>query len=486
VKIVRVRRIGLRQPPITAYNGFLTDIRLRILKKDGIDMVSTLSRRTLLRGLGTAISLPLLDVMQPSRLLAATTDVHAPPLRMGFFYVPNGMHMPDWTPKQEGSGYELPETLSRLAAHQKDFNVLSGLTLDGARAHGDGGGDHARSVAAFLTGAHPRKTNGADIQNGISIDQATAMQVGDATRFASLEMGLEASSQAGNCDSGYSCAYASNMSWRGPTNPMAKEHDPRAIFDRLFAGSTTKDTRRARSEREKHRKSILDFVEADAKRLHAHLPVVDRRKLDEYLYSIRDVEKRLDGAEKLGLNEEGVPDYPRPLGVPSDLSKHSELMMDMIALAYQTDSTRILSFMFTNAGSNRSYKEIDVNEGHHELSHHGKSAHKQAGIAKINRFHLDRFEYLVTRLKQIREGDGSLLDHCMIVYGSGISDGDRHNHDDLPILLAGRGGGRIQTGRHVRYENGTPLCNLHLWMMHQMGGEATQFGDSTGPLDKLA
>ncbi|MCC9657640.1 DUF1552 domain-containing protein [Rhodopirellula halodulae] len=445
----------------------------------------TLSRRTVLRGAGTAIALPWLDAMSPSRLLAATSSDGSPPLRMGFFYVPNGMHMPAWTPGKEGANFDLTPTLEKLADHREDISVLSGLTLDGARAHGDGGGDHARSVAAFLTGAHPRKTNGADIQNGISVDQATAQYVGDRTRFASLELGLEASSQAGNCDSGYSCAYASNMSWRGPTNPMAKETDPRALFDRLFAGQTVKETRRAKSEREKYRKSILDFVAEDAKRLHAHLPIVDRRKLDEYLYAIRDVEKRLDGSEKLGLNEEGVPDYPRPSGVPRELAQHSDLMMDMVALAYQTDSTRILSFMFTNAGSNRAYKEIGVNEGHHELSHHGKSEHKQAEIAKINAFHAERFNYLLGRLKLIREGNGSLLDHCMIVYGSGISDGDRHNHDDLPILLAGKGGGRIHSGRHVRYTNGTPLCNLYVWMMKQMGADAERFGDSQGVLQGL-
>ncbi|WP_430454273.1 DUF1552 domain-containing protein [Rhodopirellula europaea] len=444
----------------------------------------TFSRRLMLRGMGTSVALPLLDVMSPTRLLAATSD-GGPPLRMGFFYVPNGMHMPAWTPQKDGREFELTPTLQKLAENKDSISVLSGLTLDGARAHGDGGGDHARSVAAFLTGAHPRKTNGADIQNGVSVDQVAAQYVGDRTRFASLELGLEASSQAGNCDSGYSCAYASNMSWRGPTNPMAKETDPRALFDRLFAGQTVKETRRAKSEREKYRKSILDFVASDAKRLHAHLPIVDRRKLDEYLYSIRDVEKRLDGAEKLGLTEEGVPDYPRPSGVPQELSRHSDLMMDMVALAYQTDSTRILSFMFTNAGSNRAYKEIGVNEGHHELSHHGKSEHKQAEIAKINSFHAERFNYLLSRLKLIREGDGSLLDHCMIVYGSGISDGDRHNHDDLPILLAGGGGGRIRAGQHVRYKNGTPLCNLYLWMMKQMGANADRFGDSSGVLQGL-
>ncbi len=448
-------------------------------------MVHSYSRRSVLRGVGAAIALPLLDAMSPTRLLSAASPKAGPPLRMGFFYVPNGMHMPDWTPSKEGYKFDLKPTLAKLADHQDSINVLSGLTLDGARAHGDGGGDHARSVAAFLTGAHPRKTNGADIQNGISVDQMTAKYVGDATRFASLELGLEASAQAGNCDSGYSCAYASNMSWRGPTNPMAKEIDPGALFDRLFAGQSVKETRQARSVREKYRKSILDFVLDDANRLHKTLPAVDQRKLDEYLYSVRDVEKRVGGAERLQITEEGVPDYPRPSGVPKELSKHCELMMDMTTLAFQTDSTRILSFMFTNAGSNRSYPEIGVTEGHHESSHHGKSEHKQENIAKINRFHLEQFAYLLTRMKQIPEGNGTLLDNCMLVYGSGISDGDRHNHDDLPILLAGSAGGRIKTGRHLRYADGTPLCNLYVWMMQQMGAKTDTFGDSNGSLDKI-
>ena len=420
--------------------------------------------------------------MTPGRLLSAAGDPSQVPLRMAFFYVPNGAHMPDWKPKKEGFKYDLSPTLERIADFRDDLNVLSGLALDGARAHGDGGGDHARSVAAFLTGAHPRKTNGADIQNGISVDQATAQYVGDQSRFASLELGLEASAQAGNCDSGYSCAYASNMSWRGPSNPMAKETDPGEVFDRLFAGQTVKETKQAKSQREKFRKSVLDYALEDAKRLHQTLPVVDRRKLDEYLYAVRDVEKRLGGAERLRLDERGVPDYPRPSGVPRELDKHSELMMDMITLAFQTDSTRILSFMFTNAGSNRRYKQIGVNEGHHELSHHGKSEHKQQQIAKINRYHMDRFAYLLDRLRSVREGDRTLLENSMIVYGSGISDGDRHNHDDLPILLAGSAAGRIKTGRHIQYKNGTPMCNLYLWMMQQMGADAKQFGDSNGVL----
>ena len=450
-------------------------------------MPLSISRRTLLRGLGTTVALPMFDAMASTRLLTAAEQEVSPPLRMAFLYVPNGMHMADWTPGQEGTEYELTPTLQGIKKYQESFNVLTGLTLDGARAHGDGGGDHARSVAAFLTGAHPRKTNGADIQNGVSIDQVTAEQVGKATRFSSLELGLEASAQAGNCDSGYSCAYASNMSWRGPTNPVAKEIDPGAVFDRLFAGQTSKETRRAKTTREKYRKSILDFVLEDAKSLHQKLPAVDRRKLDEYLYSVRDVENRLVGVERLEFTEEGVPDFPRPAGVPQDLAKHSELMFDMMTLAMQTDSSRILSFMFTNAGSNRSYPEIGVSEGHHESSHHGKSEHKQQNIAKINRFHIDRFAYFLSRLSQVRENNGkTLLENSMVVYGSGISDGDRHNHDDLPILLAGAGAGRIQTGRHIRYENGTPLCNLYLWMMRQMGAKAESFGDSTSEITGLS
>ncbi len=451
--------------------------------------VNSLSRRTLLRGMGTALALPFLDAMLPQRLLSAVSAGPADaahPLRMAFLYVPNGIHMADWTPAQDGNAFELPATLKPLESVRSHVNVLSGLTLDGAHAHGDGGGDHARSVAAFLTGAHPRKTNGSDIQNGISVDQIAAEAVGGKTRFASLELGLEASAQAGNCDSGYSCAYASNMSWRTPTSPVAKEVDPGAVFDRLFAGQTVTETKKAKSFRERYRKSVLDFVLEDANDLRKKLPNTDRQKLDEYLYGVRDVERRYLGVEKLGMTEEGVPDYPRPAGVPKAMAEHAELMLDMMSLAMQTDSTRILSFMFTNAGSNRGYPEIGVAEGHHDCSHHGKDAEKQRKIALINRFHVERFAYFVDRLSKIREGEGSLLDNCMIVYGSGISDGDRHNHDDLPILLAGHGNGRIHSGRHIRYKNGTPLCNLYLWMLHQMDVSAESFGDSNGVIDQLS
>ena len=443
-------------------------------------MPKPLSRRTLLRGLGTAVALPSLDAMTPR---AAAAGSAGPPLRMAFVYVPNGIHMADWTPTAVGRDFDLPPTLARLSEHRDHFSVLSGLTLDGARAHGDGGGDHARSVAAFLTGAHPRKTNGSDIHNGVSVDQVTAQYVGDRTRFATLELGLEGSSQSGNCDSGYSCAYASNLSWRGPTNPMGKEVDPAALFDRLFAGQTVRETAQVKSVRERYRKSVLDFITEDAKRLHRVLPSGDRRKLDEYLYSVREIERRMGTTPKLRSDEKDLSNYPRPSGVPREMSEHAQLMMDMMVLAMRTDSTRILSFMMTNAGSNRSYPEVNVNSGHHEQSHHGGSPEKQTNVAAINRFHIDQFAYLLGKLREAPEGEGTLLDHSMIVYGSGISDGDRHNHDNLPILLAGGAGGRVKPGAHLRYDKETPLCDLYLWMMRQMGATAERFGDSRGPLN---
>ena len=448
---------------------------------------STLSRRTLLRGLGTAISLPLLEAMTDSRSLTfAASPRDQAPLRLAFLYVPNGMHMPDWKPREEGLEYDLPRTLRELERHRSDINVLTGLALDGARSHGDGGGDHARSVAAFLTGAHPKKTDGSNIHNGVSVDQVAAPVMGQHTRFASLELGLENSAQAGRCDSGYSCAYSSNMSWRNSTSPVAKEIDPAKVFDRLFARGTSGETKRALAVREKYRKSVLDYALDEANRLRQQLGELDRRKLDEYLYAIRDIEKRMANSDKLELGEDDVPDYPRPAGVPRQMKDHADLMLDMMTLAMQTDSTRVLTFMFTNAGSNRGYPELNVRQGHHELSHHGKSKDKQAKIATINRFHASRFAYFLDKLKSVREGEGTLLDNCAIVYGSGISDGDRHNHDDLPILLAGRGAGRINSGRHVRYRKNTPLCNLYLWMLRQGGVQTKSFGDSNAALDKLS
>ncbi len=453
-------------------------------------MSEAITRRTVLKGLGTAIALPWLEAMSPARGAAAGQASPAPgkpegpPLRMAFFYVPNGMHMPDWRPANEGPLGELPPILKPLEAVKGEITVLSGLALNGGRALGDGPGDHARAVASFLTTAHPYKTGGKDIRNGVSVDQVAAARVGHRTRFASLELGSEPSSQGGNCDSGYSCVYTSNMSWRTPTSPMAKEINPRAVFDRLF-GSGDPTEAAARAKRDRQRKSVLDLAAEDAAALRRRLGGADQQKLDEYLFAVREIERRMAESEKLAGREAEAPDFPRPEGVPREFGDHVKLMMDLIVLAWQTDSTRIATCMFTNAGSNRSYPNIDVRSGHHELSHHGRDAKKQAQISKINQYHAGLLAQFLQKLKSTREGDRSLLDSAMVMYGSGISDGDRHNHDDLPILLAGRGGGTVRPGRHLRYPDDTPLGNLYLAMLQRMGVEDKSFGDSKGPLEGL-
>jgi|694.fasta_scaffold25480_3 hypothetical protein len=436
-----------------------------------------IDRRTLLRGVGTSIALPWLDAMSP--ISRAAKAAENKPIRMLFLMVPNGIHMADWTPTAEGANISLPRTLEPLAKHQKSLNIFTGLTLDGARDHGDGAGDHARSGAAFLTGAHPKKTDGADIKNGISVDQVAAQGIGHASRFASLELGLEGSAQSGNCDSGYSCAYSSNLAWRNESSPLAKEMDPSAVFERLFGTPEKVSDGTPAALRNARRKSILDYALEDAKSLKIKLGAADGRKLDEYLYAVRDIENRLQRADKLELRENGLPNYSRPAGVPRVWEEHCRLMMDMIALAIRTDATRVLTFMMANEGSNRGYPEIGAPESHHDLSHHGKNEEKQTKLQKINLFHLQQLAYLADQLQAVDEGGESLLDRSMIVYGSGISDGDRHNHDDLPILMLGKAGGQLNKNGHWRYPQNTPLCNLYLWMLHQVGIRADRFGDSS-------
>jgi hypothetical protein len=431
-----------------------------------------------LRGTGAAIALPWLEAMLPQgRAAAAAKPDDA--LRMIYIMVPNGIHMPAWTPEAVGTTFELPASLEPLAKHRTNLSVLTGLTLDGARDHGDGGGDHARSGASFLTGAHPRKTDGADIKNGVSVDQVAAQAIGHKTRFASLELGLEGSAQSGNCDSGYSCAYSSNLAWRNESSPLAKEMDPSAVFDRLFGSGEKVTEGNSIKHRGSRRKSVLDFALNDANSLKQRLGIGDQRKLDEYLYAVRDVENRLVKTDKLQIGENGMPNYARPAGVPRVWDEHCRLMMDMIALAVRTDSTRILTFMMANEGSNRGYPEIGAPESHHELSHHGKSPEKQAKIQKINHFHVQQLAYLADQLASVEEAGDTLLGRSIIVYGSGISDGDRHNHDDLPVLVLGRAGERIKKVGHWKFPQNTPMCNLYLWMLHQVGVKADRFGDST-------
>jgi Protein of unknown function (DUF1552) len=443
---------------------------------------SRLSRRTILRGLGTAIALPWLEAMSPVAARAEGRGT-AVPRRMAFLYVPNGVHMRDWTPATEGSHFALPPTLQALEPFRNDLLVLSGLAQNNAGPFGDEGGDHARSLACFLTGIHPLKTDGANIRAGVSIDQVAAGRVGQATRLASLELGIDPSAQVGSCDSGYSCAYSSNISWKSATLPMAKEVDPRLVFDRLFASRVRKGSPAEQLRRERYERSVLDFVRDDARQLHSQLGMNDRRKIDEYLNSLREVERRIQRADLAG-DSQLRPDSTRPSGIPKDLREHMRLMLDLLALAFQADATRICTFMFANEASNRAHPFLSVPDGHHDLSHHGGDPKKHEKIRAINRFHVEQFAYLLGKLKAMPEGEGSLLDNVMIVYGSGISDGDRHNHDDLPILLAGKGGGTIKTGRHIRFAP-QPLNNLYLSMLDRMDVRIDRHGDSTGRLPKL-
>lgn len=449
-------------------------------------MSGQINRRTVLRGLGTAIALPWLEAMSSAADLTGGSAKGEPVKRLAFLYVPNGAHMETWTPKETGSKFTLPATLQPLKAYQDDLLVLTGLAQHNAAALGDGGGDHARSLACFLTGIHPYKTDGANLRAGVSVDQVAAEKIGRATRLPSLELGTERGGQSGNCDTGYSCAYSSNISWKTPSLPMAKEVNPKIVFDRLFSSRSQKGSAADRLKREFYQKSIIDFVKDDAQQLRRKLGMVDRKKIDEYLTAVREIEVRLDKADTLAHADEKVSDFARPSGIPEDFQEHTRLLFDLIALAFQGDITRVTTFMYANEGSNRTYPKIGVTEGHHELSHHGKDAKKQAKIQKINQFHVEQFAYLLGKLKSIREGERSLLDNTTLVYGSGIGDGDRHNHDDLPILVAGRGGGTLKTGRHVKYDKGFPLNNLYLSLLDRIGAPVDSLGDSTGRLSDLS
>ncbi len=442
---------------------------------------SLISRRTVLRGLGAMAALPWLEAMAPAGLAAAAPAAGTTPKRLAFLYVPNGVNMAEWRPKEEGALGVLPDILKPLTPVKDDLLVISGLTADKARPNGDGGGDHARALAAFLTGCQARKTDGIDIRAGVSVDQVAASRIGDQTRLASLEIGCEPGAMAGNCDSGYSCVYSSTMSWRSATQPLPKEVNPKLVFERLFGGG--KDTDRAR--RDAQRKSVLDFVREDASDLRTRLGANDQRKLDEYFSAVRDIEERIARSDKLPPVK--APDLPRPTGTPAKFEEHVKLLCDLLVLAFQADLTRVCTFVLCNEGSNRPYGFIGVPEGHHDLSHHGRDQKKLAKIKQINTFHISQFAYLLTKLKSIKEGDRTLLDHCMLAYGSANSDGDRHNHDDLPILLAGGGCGTIKGGRHLRLprDRDTPLNNLWLSLLDRVSVKVEALGDATGRLRGL-
>jgi hypothetical protein len=357
------------------------------------------------------------------------------------------------------------------------------LTHNGGRALGDGPGDHARAASTFLTGVHPKKTSGADIQVGVSADQVAAQAIGKETKFASLEIGCEDGRQVGNCDSGYSCAYSNSIAWKTPSTPLPPEINPRSVFERLFAGWETGEDPATRARRQRYNRSILDFVMEDTQRLEGKLGPTDRRKMDEYLTAVREIEARIQKAEQ---QKPEAPPIGCPDGIPVDFADHSRLMFDLLAIAFQSDLTRIATFMLGREGSTRAYREIGISDAHHPLTHHRGSPEMIGKVLQINRYHMDQFGYFLQRLDGIKEGDGTLLDHSMIVYGSGLSDGNRHSHDHLPCLVAGGGGGTLRTGRHVVYPAETPMANLYLGMLDRAGVKPERLGDSNGELNHLA
>ena len=439
-----------------------------------------LSRRTVLRGMGATMALPLLDAMTPALARANGTR----PTRLAFTYIPNGVTLADWTPKGEGAAYEISRILKPLEPFREDMLVLSGLAAENAKALGDGPGDHARAGASFLTGVHPRKTAGADIHNGISADQIAAQAIGQETRLPSLELGCEESRTVGNCDSGYSCAYTNSISWRTATTPMPPETNPRSAFERLFGIEDVALTPEERARRAQRRKSILDLVGERTRQLVATLGPSDRRKMDEYQYAIREIERQIERAEKDGVT---VPDgVEKPSGIPATFAEYVKLMFDMQVVAFQADVTRVASMMIGREGSLQTYPEIGVPDSHHPLTHHRQQPDFVDKVSKINTFHAELFAYFLGRLKATPDADGTLLDNTMIVYGSAISDGDKHTHEDLPVLLAGRGAGRLKPGRHVVYKRDTPLTNLYLTLLDGMGVRPEAIGDSTGKLEHLS
>lgn len=441
-------------------------------------------RRKFLRGVGACLALPALETFAPSaRALAArqaalATASSGMPLRMAFITVPDGVNLQHWRPRGEGSGYQLGKTFEPLADLKDQFQIFTGFEHKNADSGGDGPGDHARANASFLTGCRAFKTAGADFRNGVSVDQIAAQRLGDLTRIQSMQLGCEEGRATGDCDSGYSCAYQFNLSWASPTMPMAPEVNPRAVFEQIF-GSGAKGERQSNLlRRQARRQSILDLVTDDTKTMNRRLGSNDRHKLGEYLESVRSIEKQIEKAERFPLP---TAQMEPPTGIPREYQAHIRLMFDLLAISFETDTTRLATFPLAHEGSNRSFTELGISEGHHSLSHHKRKQENLDKLAIIDRFYMQQLAYFLERLAKSKDADGSsVLDNSMIVYGCGISDGDRHDHDDLPIVLAGGGGGTLTPGRHVDFKRDVPMTNLYLAMLDRMGVQLDRFGDSTG------
>jgi hypothetical protein len=438
-------------------------------------------RRTFLRGVGTALALPLLDGMVPSFASAAESGKSR--VRLSIAYVPNGIIMDTWTPQAEGALTELPHTLKPLEAFRDQIAVLSGLDLKCAnQLPGEGGGDHARGAAAFLTGVHPVPTQGANMRMGISMDQVAAQHLASQTQLASLELALDDNDLVGTCDVNFSCAYSNTISWRSATTPLPMENKPRLVFERLFGDSDSTDPA-LRMKRMREDRSILDSVMDGAAKLATGLGPNDRRKLNEWTDAIRDIERRIQVAEEQGDQE--LPALDRPAGTPATFEEHAKLMFDLQVLAYQADLTRVITFMIGREKNERAYREIGIGDSFHPLTHHQHRPEMVEKVVKINTFHIQNLAYFLEKLRATPDGDGTLLDHVALLYGSGISDGNVHSHDSLPILLAGGAAGQIKGGRHVRYTNNL-LLNLHLSLLDMMGVPVEKLGESTGKLGPLS
>jgi hypothetical protein len=430
--------------------------------------MNAFSRRKFFHGAGACIALPAFESFFAAPAMAGTGKTT--PTRMAFVYVPNGIIPAAWWPAAEGADFELSPTMAPLANVRKHIQVISGLADLSADAGEDGAGDHARAGGTFLTAVRVKKTAGSDIKAGVSIDQVVANQIGHLTRFSSLELTCDAVRKAGDCDSGYACAYVYNLSWRTANQPLSPEHNPRFVFERLFG---------AGSPRERVANLILDYVLEDASRLDRRLDGRDRAKLDQYLTSVREIEQRIETSERLPVKN---PSVESPAGVPDSYADHIDLMFDMLMLAFQTDSTRVATLLLAREGSNRSFNEIGIAEGHHNLTHHKNDPEIIAKVKQIDHWYIQRLARFLEKMEATKDVDGqSLLAHSMIMYGSGNADGNHHTHDNLPILLAGSGGGTLQPGRFVKAKD-QPLANMFLTMADGMGGEAPleTHGDSTG------
>ena len=439
----------------------------------------SIPRRTFLRGIGAAIALPLLDSMMPA--LAAPSRLGQNIKRLSFVYVPNGIVMQNFTPKAAGGDFEYTRILKPLEPFREHTTVLSGLMDNNANALGDGGGNHARAACSFLTGAHPKKTGGADIYAGVSADQIAAQAIGSETRLASLELGLDDSRIVGHCDSGYSCAYTNSISWSGPAQPLPPEASPRRTFERIFGEIDTSIDAATRARRARYKKSLLDTTREETQRLTVSLGAPDRRKIDEYLSSIREMEMRIEKAEK--DDRELTPTIEKPTGIPADFIEHAKLQFDLQVAAFQSDVTRVTTMVIGREGSVRCYGMIGVSEPHHPLSHHRNDPVALEKLTKINTLHMELFAHYLAKLKATQDGDAPLLDRSMIVYGCGIADSNRHTHENLPVIVAGKGDGTVKSGQHVIYRENTPVTNLYMSLLDHMNVRPGKIGDSTGKLE---